>query len=113
MGDVARVYLNKFSFLEERYPDFTSKVERIGTALVNGNHMPPLLIMAGRKPNSLSLVDGNFRALALMVQDMTKPGSRDWKIEACIGRKLYPWELLSEIKNMLRSSSSAAADFRI
>jgi hypothetical protein len=89
---VATRYLEKSSFLQNKYPTFVTKVEGIRKALALGVDMPPLLLVSGRRPGSpMSLVDGNFRALALMVQSLREP-NREWSLKAFIGRKSYFWE---------------------
>ncbi len=91
---VAEKYLDKLSFLQSKYPAFTTKVERLRRAMALGVGMPPLLLVLGRMPGSpMNLVDGNFRALALLVQSLAQP-DKEWKVEALIGRKLYFWERL-------------------
>lgn len=93
LDNVAKAYLDNFPLLTNKYPDFVTKVRKIGEVLETGLCLPPLLIVAGRIPGSSSLVDGNFRALALMVQSLTDP-TGNWEIEAFIGRKFYPLESL-------------------
>jgi hypothetical protein len=92
LGFVAANYLDKLSFLQNKHPAFTAKVEGLRQAMALGVDMPPLLLVSGRMPgSSMSLVDGNFRALALLVQSLVQL-DREWKIEAIVGRKLYFWE---------------------
>ncbi len=89
---VAETYLDKLPFLQDKYPAFTTKVERIRKIMASGVDMSPLLLVSGRMPGSpMNLVDGNFRALSLLVQSFVQPGE-EWKIEAFVGRKLYFWE---------------------